>query len=218
MMRRPIQKIPYTKGEEIFSSVVHITGGGLGIIGTAILIVLSAIRGDVLATVTCAIYGATMIILYTMSSLYHMLTHDKAKKFFRIMDHATIFLLIAGTYTPYSLLAVRGVAGLVLLCVIWGFAVLGIIFNSIDMERYKVPSMICYVAMGWAAIFTMKPLVEHLSTFALTFLILGGVFYTAGIFFFAKKIKYFHSVWHIFVLLGSVLHYFSILDIILSNK
>ena len=215
-MRIPIKKIPYTKGEEIFSSVVHIVGGGLGIIATAILVAFAAIKGDILALISCAVYGASMIILYTMSSLYHMITNDKAKKFFRIMDHATIFLLIAGTYTPYSLLAVKGVAGTILLSVIWLFAILGIVFNSIDMERYKKVSMVCYILMGWAALFTMKQLIENLSLYALILLILGGVFYTAGIFFFAKKTKYFHSVWHIFVLLGSVSHFFSILDIILK--
>ena len=215
-MRIPIKKIPYTKGEEIFSSIVHIVGGGLGIIATAILVAFAAIKGDILALFSCAVYGASMIILYTMSSLYHMITNDKAKKFFRIMDHATIFLLIAGTYTPYSLLAVKGVAGTILLSVIWLFAILGIVFNSIDMERYKKVSMVCYILMGWAALFTMKQLIENLSLYALILLILGGVFYTAGIFFFAKKTKYFHSVWHIFVLLGSVSHFFSILDIILK--
>lgn len=217
-MRKSIQKIPYTKGEEIFSSVVHITGGGLGIIGLAVLTVFAVIKADALAVVSCVIYGVSMIILYTMSSLYHMLTNTKAKKFFRIMDHATIFLLIAGTYTPYSLLAVKGVAGIVLLSVIWTFAFLGIVFNLIDMERYKSASMVCYILMGWAAMFTMKQLVANLSTYALVLLILGGIFYTAGIFFFAKKTKYFHSIWHIFVLMGSVLHYFSILDIILNYK
>lgn len=219
-MRKPIQKIPYTKGEEIFNSVTHIVGGGLCVAGTAVLVVMAAIYANALSVVSCSIYGATMIILYTMSSLYHMIKPDKAKKFFRVMDHNTIFLLIAGTYTPYSLIALRGVIGWVLFGIIWGLAALGILLNSIDLERFKIPSMICYIVMGWAIVFTLKPLIESISTLAFVFLLLGGIAYTGGIFFYAKKsIKYFHSVWHIFVVMGTVLQYFSVLDMVLNfNK
>lgn len=219
-MRKPIQKIPYTKGEEIFNSVTHIVGGGLCVAGTAVLVVMAAIYANALSVVSCSIYGATMIILYTMSSLYHMIKPDKAKKFFRVMDHNTIFLLIAGTYTPYSLIALRGVTGWVLFGIIWGLAALGILLNSIDLERFKIPSMICYIVMGWAIVFTLKPLIESISTLAFVFLLLGGIAYTGGIFFYAKKsIKYFHSVWHIFVVMGTVLQYFSVLDMVLNfNK
>ena len=214
-MRKPIQKISYTKGEEIFSAVTHIVGAGLGMIGTVVLIICAVLRANALSVVSCAVYGASMIILYTMSSLYHFLTPEKAKKFFRVMDHDTIFLLIAGTYTPYSLIALGGTIGWVLFGVIWGMAIIGIVFNSIDLERYKIPSMVCYIIMGWSVIFTIKPLIDSISTFAFIFLLLGGIFYTGGIFFYAKKrVKYFHSVWHIFVLLGTISQYFSILDIV----
>ena len=216
-MRKPIQKISYTKGEEIFSAVTHIVGAGLGILGTAWLIVIAALYADALTVVSCAIYGASMIILYTMSSLYHFLANEKAKKFFRIMDHDTIFLLIAGTYTPYTLIPLRGVVGWTLFGIIWGMAIIGVVFNSIDLERYKIPSLICYVIMGWAIIFTIRPLLESTSIFSFVFLLLGGVFYTGGIFFYAKKrVKYFHSIWHIFVLLGTIFQYISILEIVLS--
>ncbi len=218
-MRKAIQKIPYTKGEEIFNAVTHIVGGGLAVCGTAVLVVMAAIYSDALSVVSCAIYGASMIILYTMSSLYHFIRPHKAKIFFRIMDHDTIFLLIAGTYTPYSLVALRGTVGWVLFGVIWGMAVIGIVFNSIDLERYKKPSMVCYIVMGWAALFTIKPLFDSTSAFAFIFLLLGGIFYTGGIFFYAKhRIKYFHSIWHIFVILGTVCQYFSILDIVLNTS
>lgn len=216
-MKKPIQKIPYTKGEEIFSSVVHMVGGGFGIIGTAIIITLACAYADALSVVSCSIYGACMIILYTMSSLYHMIKPDKAKKFFRIMDHDTIFLLIAGTYTPYTLISLRGIIGYILFGVIWCMAIIGIVFNSIDLERYKIPSIICYIVMGWAIIFTIKPLLESISVFSFIFLLLGGLFYTGGIFFYAKnKIRYFHSIWHIFVLLGTVFQYISIVDIVVQ--
>lgn len=216
-MRKPIAIIPYSLGEEIFSAVTHGVGAALGVAGTAVLIVMAALHAGALAVVSCSVYGATMIILYTMSTLYHSITPDKAKRFFRIMDHDTIFLLIAGTYTPYSLIGLRGAAGWALFGVIWGFAVLGIVFNSINLEKYKIPSMICYIMMGWAVLFTMRPLVQNISTFALVFLVLGGVAYTGGIFFYARnKVKYFHSIWHIFVLLGTVLHYFSVLDIVMG--
>ena len=216
-MRKPIERIDYTKGEEIFSAVVHIVGAGLGIIGTAVLVVLAALKGDALAITGCSIYGFSMIVLYTMSSLYHMIRPDKAKKFFRVMDHDTIFLLIAGTYTPYLLIALRGVLGLIMMALIWGMAIVGIVFNSIDLERFKVPSVGCYVIMGWAIIFTVKPLLEAISVPTFILLLAGGLFYTGGLFFYVKKkIRYFHSIWHIFVLLGTLFQYFSVLDMVIS--
>ncbi len=216
-MSSSVKLIHYTKGEEIFNFVSHVAAGGLCVLGTALLAVLAAFTGDALTVVSCSVYGASMIILYTMSGLYHAFKGEKVKKFFRIMDHNTIFLLISGTYTPYSLIGLRGTVGWVLFGVIWGMAVVGIIFNSINLEKYKILSMVCYIVMGWAVIFTIKPLVANISTFALIFLIAGGVAYTGGIFFYAKKrIKYFHSVWHLFVALGTVLQYISVVDMVIS--
>jgi hemolysin III len=147
-----------------------------------------------------------------MSTLYHSITNKRAKAFFRIMDHNTIFFLIAGTYTPITLALLRGTLGWVLFGVVWGAAVIGIILNSIDLEKFRKPSVVCYVAMGWVVIFAIQPLMAAVPTLTLVFLLLGGVFYTLGIVFYAiKKVKYFHSVWHIFVVMGSAFHYFSIL-------
>lgn len=202
----------YTLGEEIFNSVSHGTGGALSIAGTVVLIVCSAIYSDAWGVVSSCIFGASLIILYTMSTLYHAITNEKAKKFFRIMDHNTIFFLIAGTYTPMTLAFLRGALGWILFGVVWGAAIIGIVLNSIDLERFRKPSVACYIAMGWVIIFAFKPLMESVPTISLVFLILGGVFYTVGVIFYAiKKVKYFHSIWHLFTVFGSVFHYFSIL-------
>lgn len=206
------EKRKYTLGEEIFNSVSHGVGAGLSIAGTVVLIITSAIHSNAWGVVSSCIYGASLIILYTMSTLYHSFTNKKAKAFFRIMDHNTIFLLIAGTYTPITLYFLGGVTGWVLFGIVWGSAIFGIVMNSINLEKARIPSIFCYVAMGWVIIFAIKPLILAMPKISLIFLVGGGVFYTLGIIFYAiKKIKYFHSVWHLFTIVGSVLHYFSIL-------
>ena len=208
----------YTLGEEIFNSVSHGAGGMLAIAGTVVLIVIAALYSNAWGVVSSAIYGASMIILYTMSTLYHAITNKKAKSFFRIMDHNTIFILIAGTYTPYTLVPLRGPVGWTLFGIIWGAAIIGIVFNSISLEKAKKLSLVCYVAMGWAIIFAIKPMIASVTKTSLVFLLIGGIFYTAGIVFYTvKKIRYFHSVWHLFTVGGTVFHYFSILLIMLND-
>lgn len=208
----------YSLGEEIFNSVSHGVGGLLSIAGTAVLIVLAAIYSDVWCVVSSAIYGGSLIVLYTMSTLYHAITNNKAKKFFRIMDHDTIFFLIAGTYTPITLIPLRGGLGWTLFGIVWGAAVLGIVMNSIDLEKFRKPSIVCYVAMGWVVIIAIKPMLERCSPLSLWFLLIGGVCYTGGIIFYAlKSKKYFHSIWHIFTVGGSVFHYFSILLMVIGK-
>ena len=202
----------YTLGEEIFNSVSHGVGALLAIAGTVVLIVVSAIYSDPWGIVSSAIYGATLIILYTMSTLYHALTNEKAKYVMRIMDHATIFLLIAGTYTPITLVSLRGVLGWVLFGFIWAAAILGIVLNSIDLERFRKISVVCYVVMGWTIIVAIVPLIKSMSSLSLILLLAGGIMYSVGVIFYAiKKIRYFHSIWHLFTVCGSVLHYFAIL-------
>lgn len=211
-MTEKSEKPRYTLGEEIFNSVSHGTGGALAVAGTVVLIVCSAIYSDAWAVVSSCIYGASLIILYTMSTLYHAITNEKAKKFFRIMDHNTIFFLIAGTYTPITLAFMRGSLGWVLFGVVWAAAIVGIVLNSIDLERFRKPSVVCYVAMGWVIIIAFKPFIESVPTISLVFLLIGGAFYTIGVIFYAlKKVRYFHSVWHLFTVAGSVFHYFAIL-------
>lgn len=205
-------KKPYSLGEEIFNSVSHGTGGLLAIAGTAVLIVLTAIYSDAWAVVSASIYGASLIILYTMSTLYHAITNARAKKFFRIMDHNTIFFLIAGTYTPFTLGPLRGALGWVLFGIVWGAAAVGIVLNSINLERFRKPSVVCYILMGWVIIIAIKPMLQTLPSASLVYLLIGGVLYTVGIIFYAlKKVKWFHSVWHLFTVAGSIFHYFSVL-------
>lgn len=210
-------KRKYTLGEEIFSSVSHGVGACLSIAGTVVLLVFSVIYGNALAVVSSSIYGASLIILYTMSTLYHSFTNEKIKHFFQIMDHNTIFLLIAGTYTPITLYILGGVTGWVLFSIVWVASIIGITLNSINMEKAKIPSLICYIATGWVIIFAIKPLIAKVPFLSALFLVLGGVIYTVGIVFYViKKVKYFHPIWHIFTILGSAFHYFSILIAIIK--
>lgn len=210
-------KRKYTLGEEIFSSVSHGVGACLSIAGTVVLLVFSVIYGNALAVVSSSIYGASLIILYTMSTLYHSFTNERVKLFFQIMDHNTIFLLIAGTYTPITLYILGGVTGWILFSVVWVASIIGITLNSINMEKAKIPSLICYIATGWVIIFAIKPLIAKVPFLSALFLVLGGVIYTVGIVFYViKKVKYFHPVWHIFTILGSAFHYFSILIAIIK--
>lgn len=215
---RPQSAKRYTLGEEIFNSVSHGVGGGLSIAGTVVLIVLAAIYSNAWGVVSSAIFGASLIILYTMSTLYHAITNPRAKAFFRIMDHNTIFFLIAGTYTPITLVPLRGALGWVLFGIVWGVAVLGIVFNSIDLEKFRKPSVVCYIAMGWVIVIAIKPMLQKVSPLSLWFLLIGGLFYTVGVIFYVKKKKkYFHSIWHLFTIAGSVFHYFAVVGMIVGG-
>ena len=207
-----------TIGEEIANSVSHGVGSIFAIAGTAVAVVWAVIFGNVYSVVSAAIYGATLIILYTMSTLYHAFTNKTVKKIFRIFDHCSIFLLIAGTYTPYTLVAMNGAVGWTIFGIIWGLAILGIVINAISIERFKIFSMICYLAMGWLIIMYFKPLMQAIGFSATLLLLIGGLLYTVGVIFYGIKAKYMHGVWHLFVLGGSVLHYLSILIYVLPVK
>lgn len=206
----------YTKGEEIFNMVSHIVGGAFGIAVTALCVIFAAIHHNVYGIVSGAIYGTTMIILYTMSSIYHGLHPNKAKKVFQVLDHCTIFLLIAGSYTPFVLCTFREyntALGWTLFGIIWGVAILGIVLNAIDLKKYKVFSMICYLAMGWCIIIKLPLLISLLGIPGTVILVSGGIAYTIGAILYGigKKHKYIHSIFHLFIVLGSVLQFFSIL-------
>ena len=207
----------YTRGEEIFNMVSHIVGGGFGVIATILCIIFAAVHHNVYGIISGTIYGITMILLYTMSSIYHGLRPGgTAKKVFQIIDHCTIFLLIAGSYTPFCLCTFREYdtsLGWILFGIIWGMAAIGIVLNSIDLERYKVFSMICYLAMGWCVIVKAPLLPQLLGIPGTILLASGGVAYTIGAIFygFGKKHKYIHSVFHLLIVLGSILQFFSIL-------
>ncbi len=202
----------YTLGEEITNSIIHGLGALLGIAALILCVVFSAIHGNPYSVVSSCIYGSTIIILYTISCLYHALKVNNAKRVFRIIDHCSIFLLIAGTYTPYTLVTLNGVTGWVTFGIIWASTIIGIVLNAIDLNKYKKISMFLYIAMGWIIIFTFKELRANIEPLGLYFLLGGGIIYTIGAIFYGlgKKRKYMHSVFHIFVLLASILHFFSI--------
>jgi len=202
----------YTLGEEIVNAITHGLGALLGVAGTVYMIVISAIKGDSWWVVTSAIYGFTLILLFTMSTIYHALKPNRAKKVFRVFDHASIYLLIAGTYTPITLGVMRNALGWVLFSVVWGISILGIVLNSISIEKFKKISMVFYIITGWAVIMAVQPMLSLMTVKGLLLMLFGGIAYTGGIAFFAmKKVRYMHSIWHIFVLLGAVLQYFAIL-------
>ena len=207
----------YTKGEEIFNMVSHIVGASFGLVALVLCVVFSAIHRNAYAVVSSVIYGVMMIILYTMSSIYHGLKpQGKAKKVFQILDHCSIFLLIAGSYTPFCLVTFRAyntVLGWTIFGIIWAMAILGIILNSIDIKKYKIFSMICYLGMGWCIIFTANLLPKLLSIPGVILLVAGGLAYTIGAMLYGigKKKKYIHSIFHLFIVLGSILHFFCIL-------
>lgn len=212
------RKLPsYTKGEEIFNMVSHIVGGAVGITALALCVIFAALHRNVYGVVGSAIYGASMIILYTMSSIYHGLKPElMAKKVFQVIDHCSIFLLIAGTYTPITLSALRAAnpaLGWIIFGVIWAAAALGITLNAIDIKKYKKFSAICYLIMGWCIIFAWKQTVAALGFGGIALLLAGGVSYTIGalFYYFLKKKKYMHSVFHLFVVIGSILHFLAIL-------
>ncbi len=206
--------------EELFNSITHGLGACLGVAGTALAIVWAALYGDVYSVVAASIYGAMLIILYTMSTLYHAFTNETVKKVFRIFDHCSIFLLIAGTYTPLTLVTLRGPFGWTLFGIIWGMTVLGVVFNAISLEKFKAFSMVCYIVMGWLIILAIGPMTRALGFMpAMLYLLLGGIAYTLGIIFYAmKNVPYMHGIWHLFVLAGSILHYLCILLYVLPVR
>lgn len=207
----------YSKGEEIFNSITHGIGSLLSIAALVIMVVFAAIYGNVWQVVSVAIYGGTLVILYTMSTLYHAFTNRTAKYIFKIFDHSSIYLLIAGTYTPYCLVILREYSfkGWIIFGLIWVAAILGIILSAVFPKKFKLLNMLLYIIMGWAIIIAMPDLYNYMITlssiYGIYWLILGGIVYTLGIIFYViKKVPYFHSIWHIFVLLGSICHFISI--------
>lgn len=202
----------YTLSEELINAISH----GIGVVFSIVLLVLCIIKSkDVYAIVSSCIYGTTSIILYLNSCLYHSLKVNKAKKVYRIIDHCSIYLLIAGTYTPYALVALRPfnpIMGWSLFIVIWLCAIIGLIITAIDMIKYKVLSMILYLVMGWMVIFNFKGVIQALNPMALKLMLAAGIIYTVGTIFygFGKKVKYMHGIFHLFVLTASFLFFFSI--------
>ncbi len=206
----------YTKGEEIFNMVTHIVGGGFGVVALVLCVIFSVLHRDSWAIVGSSIYGFSMIVLYTMSSIYHGLRPGTAKKVLQVLDHCTIYLLIAGTYTPILLAGIRPlypVLAWVIFGIMWGVSALAITLTAIDLNSFKVFSMICYIALGWLIIFAFKPTVEAITVPGMVLVFAGGVAYTIGAILYGvgKKVKFMHSVFHIFVVVGSFLQFLAIL-------
>lgn len=216
-MSKPLKR--YTVGEEVFNSVSHGVGALLAVVGASVIVTLAACFGDVLAVMSSIIYGISLVILYTMSTLYHAFPFDKVKKVFRVFDHASIFILIAGTYTPCCLIGLYGnVKGIWVTAVVWTCAVAGIVMNAISLEKTEKFSLILYVIMGWAIVFVIRDVVRALWGPGFWLLLAGGLAYTGGIVFYKMKFKYMHSIWHLFVLAGSVLHYLCIVMYVLPMR
>ncbi len=202
----------YTLGEEIANSVIHGMGIVLGIAGLGVLTAFAALHGDAWHIVSCSIFGAALIVLYTTSTLYHSIPIPRVKAVMRTLDHSAIFLLIAGTYTPFLLVNLRGPWGWSLFGIIWGLALLGIALRVARGRRSTWVAVTLYAGMGWAVVIAVKPMLNHVAAGGLLLLLLGGLAYTLGIAFYVwKRLPYHHAIWHLFVLAGSILHFFAIL-------
>ncbi len=210
----------YTKGEENFNTISHIGGGVFGVVALVLCVVYSALYKDAWSVVSSCIYGGSMVLLYTVSSVYHGLRPPAAKKVMQVIDHCTIYLLIGGTYTPVALCAIRPNYpgwGWALFGFVWGCAALGAVFTAIDLKKYAVLSMICYIGMGWCVVMAAKPAIASVAPTGLLWMLLGGIAYTIGavLYSMGKKRRYMHSVFHIFVVAGSILQFVSVLFYIL---
>lgn len=195
-----------TLGEEIANSISHGVGALLAIAGTVVMIVTACVSSDVMGIVSAALYGFFTILLYMFSTLYHSITNTRAKKVFQIFDHCSIFLMILGSYIPLCLCLIRGAIGWTLFGTTTLLSIVGIVFNSIDVKKWQKLSMILYIIMGWSAVFVFGEVINKVPTRGIILLVGGGVSYTLGIIFFAlDKIKYMHYIWHLFVLMGTVL-------------
>lgn len=197
---------------ERFNSISHLVGAVLALIGVSVLMTVAGMQGGALRSVSFSVYGATLFLLYLFSTLYHSLK-GRAKQVFKVLDHVAIYLLIAGTYTPFSLLVLKGTTGWWMFGAIWALAAIGILIDSIPHRRRRILPMIIYLTMGWLIVFALEPLVATLPPAGVRGLVAGGLFYTFGVIFYAldSRFSWSHGVWHLFVLAGSISHYLTIL-------
>jgi hemolysin III len=205
----------YTKGEEIANAVTHGIGAALAIAALVLLIVFSVMKGTVWHVVSFSIFGATLVILYLESTLYHSLTNKKVKRLFRKFDHMSIYLLIAGSYTPFCLTILRGALGWIMFGIVWGSTVVGIILKAFLTGKKDKLSTILYIVMGWLIVIAIKSMYLSMTFSGFLFLVIGGLLYTVGALFYSwDKLKYNHGVWHLFVIGGSVCHFFSVMSLL----
>ena len=204
-----INKFPF--GEELANFISHAAGGVLSVAALVILIIRAVSLGNTLDIVSFTIFGAALVLMYATSSIFHALKWNKAKEIFEILDHSVIYVLIASTYTPFLLIVVGGKEGITLLVIEWLICILGIVFKSFFVQKFVVFSTLLYIIMGWLVVFVWYDLLANINNLSLVFLILGGLFYTIGTLFYMWRLfKYHHLVWHIFVIFGSIAHFFSV--------
>jgi len=199
------------KREEFLNVLTHGAGAMFSVAAFVALVYFSAVRGTSMQLIASVIFGASLIVLYTASTVYHAMTRLRWKRLFQTVDHLCIYLLIAGTYTPVALLGLKGAWGWIIFTLIWAFAVLGFVFKLSPLRRWEKVSLLLYLVMGWLIVIALKPLIDSMPSGSLYLLLAGGLCYTVGVYFFVKeKIPYYHTVWHLFVLAGSTFHFFGI--------
>jgi hemolysin III len=209
----------YSLLEEIFNSIIHGTGILISLVGLVLLIVFSSLYGKASHIISCTIFGITLVLLYTASTLYHSFREPQIKHVFRIIDHSCIYALIAGTYTPFMLVAVRGALGWTMFAIVWSLTLLGILFKVFFIHRFKILSTLAYILMGWLVVFAIKPIFQTLPGSAIVWLISGGLAYTGGTIFYAwKRLPFNHAIWHLFVLTGSICHFFAVFFYVVPLK
>ncbi len=209
----------YTKSEEIFNAVTHGIGILLSVIGLCVLVPMAAIYGDAWKVVSSAIYGTSLIVLYSASTLYHSFTNPKIKSILNMCDHISIYYLIAGTYTPFVLVNMRGVWGWVIFGIIWGSAIIGTTLKLIYGNRFRKVSTILYLCMGWIVVIAAKPLIVNTEPVGLLLLLIGGLLFSFGVIFYKwKSLPYNHGIWHLFVLAGTICHFFAVLFFVVLDK
>lgn len=202
----------YRLGEEIANRITHGVGALLAIAGSVVLVVLAALRGTAWHIVGCAVFGGSLVVLHTASTLYHSIRHIRARSVLQVLDHSAIYFLIAGTYTPFMLVTLRGPWGWSLFGVVWGAAVAGISLGTALGRRLRILRVALYIIMGWVGVVALRPLVATLGVTGTGLVLAGGVAYTMGVAFYAsKRLPYSHAIWHLFVLAGSALHYVAVL-------
>jgi len=214
MLKKSSEKTAYRKltlGEEIFNSITHGIGALLSIAGLAILIYIALLKGNIWHLISFTIYGVSMVLLYLASTLYHSFHKGNIKNLFARFDHAAIFLLIAGTYTPFLLTSLRGALGWTMFGIIWGVAFVGVIIRSIYLTRFRKLMVALYLAMGWMFVVIAGPMIKNLPTISVIFLFVGGLLYSIGVVFYVlRNLKFGHGIWHLFVLAGSIMHFFAV--------
>jgi len=209
----------YTLGEEIANSVTHGIGIVLAIAGLAVMCVFAALYGNAWHVVGCTIFGVTLVAVYTISTLYHSIPFQKPKRVLRTLDHSMIYLLIAGTYTPFTLVNLRGPWGWSLFGAVWGLAVAGIVLQSTPLKRFAAISITLYLVMGWLIVVAAKPLAATVAQGGIILMVVGGVVYTSGLAFYGwRRLRYHHAVWHVFVLAGSIVHFFAVLFYVIPSR